>query len=414
MEIQIQKNATISRWKKPLFWYVALLLGLLLFGAGFICARWSDSSLTASYSRYQADLAKTDLPAIFTGDLAETVWGYLKSGYLHQDKIDNEKMYYSALEGLVDGIGDPYTVFLDPDLTKSFDEDINGQFQGIGAQIGKRDGVITIIAPIADSPAEKAGLKAGDKIYAIDQEDATSLSIDEAVKRIKGPKGTKVTLLVLHEGETAREITITRDVILMKSVVWDWRADGLLYVEVSGFNSDSAELFENMISEMKSHVVKGIIVDLRNNPGGLLDQANYLTSKWLATGELIVRERFSDTEINDYRAEGKNEFFGIPTVLLINGGSASGSEIMAGALQDYGYATLIGEKSYGKGSVQEMKRLPDGSSLKMTIAEWLTPKENFINGVGVMPDVEVTYTNEDYEANRDPQMDKAIELLLQK
>lgn len=411
----------ISKWnieqtkiKKILLIYFVAFFIILSFVIGFIWGKFGHSQTISALDLYQDEsLFQTEeMPEVFESDLLQIIWSDLKQDYLYKDEVEAKDLYYGALSGFVAGAGDPFTVFFDPETTEAFDESISGQFEGIGAEISIKDDSLTIVAPLPGSPAEKAGLLAGDKIYAIDGEDATSLTLEEAVEKIRGESGTTVILTILRNDEETKEITITRGNIELKSVKWEFRPDNIAYVEVSSFHDDTSDLFDEFIKEYKNKQVAGLIIDLRNNPGGLLNQANYVTSKWLDDGDVVVKERFGDGRQVEYEADGKHELNGTPTVLLINSGSASGSEILAGALQDYGIATLIGETTYGKGSVQELKRLPDGSSLKVTIAEWLTPLGNCINKVGIEPDIEVELTYDDYLNKNDPQLDKAVDFLL--
>lgn len=403
-------NSEKQKIKKVAKLYVLVVLALVLFSVGFIFGRVTDS--TQQWYDLN-DLTVQDLPNTMNHELFQIVWSYLNKDFVGKESIDPQKMFYGALSGFVAGTDDPYTVFMDPDQTKEFAEDINGQFTGIGAEIGIRSDRLTIIAPLPDSPAEKAGLMSGDKIFAIDNLDTTGMSIDKAVKLIRGPKGTNVTLIVMRGDDELLEIVIERDVIETKSMKWEFREDGLLYIELSAFYEDTTPLFNQMIKEAKGQLVKGIILDLRNDPGGLLTEANSVASRWVENGEVIAIEKFSDGRETIYRSKTKPDFNGIPTVILIDGGSASASEIVAGALKDYELATLIGEKTFGKGSVQELKVLPDGSSLKITTAAWYTPLNNSIDKIGIEPDIAVEYTIEDLENKYDPQLAKAVEFLAQ-
>jgi len=357
------------------------------------------------------------------------VWDELKTDYVDKDKLNEKDMFYGALKGLVASAGDPYTVFMDPKLSREFEEDMAGTFEGIGAEIGIRNDVLTIIAPLEDTPAEKAGLAAGDKIYAINSETTAGMSVDEAVNKIRGSKGTEVTLTIFEEGaEATRDVVIIRDTIVVKSVKTETltaagekdtsqdegeKDSDIFVLKVSNFNNDTLNLFNKAVQEALTKNPKGIILDLRNNPGGYLDTAIEMSSEWVNEG-IIVTEKFSEDKKNDYLPRGRARLKDYPTVVLINGGSASASEIMAGALRDHKKATLVGEQTFGKGSVQTLKDFSDGSSIKVTIAKWLTPNGDSINESGIKPDVEVKMEKEDYEEDRDPQMDKALEILKNK
>ncbi|MFA4942810.1 MAG: S41 family peptidase [Patescibacteria group bacterium] len=339
------------------------------------------------------------------------VWNNLKGNYVDKGKLDDKTLFYGALKGLVAAAGDPYTVFMDPKENKQFEDDMAGTFEGIGAEIGLKDEIITIISPLNDMPAAKAGLKAGDQIFAINGTSTANMTVNEAVRQIRGPKDTTVTLTVFRQGEkNTKDYTITRGVIVVKSVKTEMRADGLYVISVSAFNNDTRGLFQAAVTDVLAKKPKGIILDLRNNPGGYLDTAVDMASEWIEGGPVVI-EKFSETKKNEYATTGSAKLKNIPTVVLINKGSASASEIVAGALQDTRKATIIGEKSFGKGSVQSLINLDDGSSIKVTIAKWLTPKGISINDQGITPDQEIIIKPEDVKNNQDPQMQKAIEIL---
>ena len=342
------------------------------------------------------------------------VWDIIKNKYIDHDAVTDAKLFYGALKGTVEALEDPYSVFLNPQSSKEFSEELEGKFEGIGAEIGIRKDRLTIIAPLADSPAQKAGLKALDRVAAIDDIDTTGLALDEAVKLIRGAKGTIVTLTVQREGRAELlKIAITRDTIKIKSVAVEYQ-DNIAYLKVSNFNADTTGGFLEAANDILSKSPKGIILDLRNNPGGYLDTAVEIAGYWVPEGEVVVKEEFSNPELNqEYRSAGTGQLKDFKTVVLINGGSASASEIVAGALQDFKLAAVVGETSFGKGSVQELENLSDGSSLKITIAHWLTPQGRLIEKNGIAPDVELKMTEEDYNNSRDPQLDKAKEIINQ-
>jgi carboxyl-terminal processing protease len=339
------------------------------------------------------------------------VWDDLKNSFVDKDKLIDKKMFYGALRGLVSSLGDPYTVFMDPVIAENFNNDLAGTFEGIGAEIGLKGDVITIIAPLPDMPAEKAGLKSGDKVIKINGESTTNMSVEEAVSKIKGPKGTQVTLSIFRDGfDNFKEFKIIRSTIIVKSVRTRLNDDNMLVVQVTNFNDDTDTLFNEAVSQAVKDNPKGIILDLRNNPGGYLDTAIEMASEWIEDG-VIVTEKYNETKKNEHLARGRARLKGFKTVVLVNQGSASASEIVSGALQDYKDAVLIGMKTFGKGSVQTLLNLEDGSSVKITIAKWLTPKGRSINEEGVMPDYEVELTTDDYNKNKDPQMEAAIKYL---
>ena len=341
------------------------------------------------------------------------VWDILKEKYVDSSKLDAQKLFYGAIKGMLAATGDPYTNFFDPDENKKFNEDITGSFEGIGAEIGMKGGVLTIIAPLEGTPAEKAGLRAGDKIVKIGDKSTSDMTIDEAIDLLHGKKGTDVKMTIFREGEQdTREITITRDVINVKSVKFEEKEGGIAYVKISRFGETTFKEFSVAMNEAKSQGDKGIIIDLRNDPGGYLETAVEIGSKMLPKGNIVVMEEDKDGKRNQLLAKGGDEFSGIKTVVLINEGSASASEILAGALRENrDNVTLVGKKSYGKGSVQELVKLTQGTSMKVTVAHWLTPKGNQINEKGIEPDVKVDLTPDDYNNSKDPQLDKALEIV---
>jgi carboxyl-terminal processing protease len=337
------------------------------------------------------------------------VWDMVQELYLRQP-ISEKDMFYGAISGMVDALGDPYSVYFDPEESSAFNEELQGEYSGIGAEIGKKEDYIIIIAPLSDSPAERAGLIAGDYIISVNGEDMIGATVDYAVSRIKGEAGTRVTLTIVREGsDDTIDIPITREDIKINSVEWEFRDDGIMYIRISIFNEDTTSLFRKAAQEALTKEAKGIVLDLRNNPGGLLTEAINVAGFWI-DNDTVVQERVGDS-VEPFSANGFAWLYNIPTVVLVNGGSASGSEILAGALQDYGLATLIGEQTFGKGSVQEYYEFDDGSALKVTTAEWLTPNGKSIDEVGITPDQVIEYSKEDYETGATPQLDAAISKL---
>jgi carboxyl-terminal processing protease len=339
------------------------------------------------------------------------VWDELKADYVDKDKLNDKKMFYGAIKGMVSSVGDPYTVFMDPKIAQDFSNDLAGTFEGIGAEIGLKKDVITVIAPLPDMPAEKAGIKAGDKIVAINSVTTAGMTVDEAVNKIRGPKDTKVTLSIFREGfDKVQDFVITRSTIIVKSVVPTLREDKILKIQITNFNEDTSSLFDKAANQAVTDNPKGIIIDLRNNPGGFLDSAVEIASKWIENG-VIVTEKYSDIKKTDHLARGHANLKDFKTVVLVNQGSASASEIVAGALQDDKKAILIGTQTYGKGSVQQLINLDDGSSVKITVAKWLTPKGRSINEEGIAPDYIVNLTSADFNAGKDPEMDAAVDYI---
>jgi carboxyl-terminal processing protease len=339
----------------------------------------------------------------------------LNTKYVDRGNLDQKKLLYGAVKGMMAAAGDPYTVFFDPDESKDFSDELKGSFEGIGAQIDTKDDQIIVVAPLADSPAEKAGLLPGDIVLAIDHESTAGLNVDAAVAKIRGAAGTKVTLSVLHKDQKQpQDVTITRDKITVNSVKLDTKevnGKKIAVIKVSRFGDDTVGLFQHDVDVVLSSGYQGIILDLRSNPGGYLDAAVDLASNWVDNGNVVVKEVNYQGQVKDYNASGLPRLKGVKTVVLVNGGSASASEILSGALQDYKLATLVGEKTFGKGSVQELSDLADNTSLKITVAKWHTPNDRSIDKNGLEPDVNVPLSGDDYKAGKDPQMDKALDLL---
>ncbi|MBU2575488.1 S41 family peptidase [Patescibacteria group bacterium] len=342
-------------------------------------------------------------------DLFLGVWDMLKTRYVDQP-VSETKLLYGAMQGLVASLDDPYSVFLEPEISEEFNESLNGRFEGIGAEIAIKHEVLTIVAPLPGSPAEQSGLKPKDKVLEIDEVSTEGMGINEAVNRIRGEKGTQVVLKVYREGEEDfLDIKITRDTIKVASVTWEMKENNIAYIYLRNFNTDTTSIFKDIQKEVVAQNPKGIIFDLRSNSGGFLQTSIDVASAWIEDG-IIVIER-SNNGYREYRSNGKTIFKDIPTVVLINGGSASAAEIVAGALQDHGAAYIIGEQSFGKGSVQVLEELKDGSSVKFTIARWHTPDDRSIDEEGVVPDEEIELTEEDFSEDKDPQMERALEYL---
>lgn len=339
------------------------------------------------------------------------VWDKLRTEHIDKNKLSDSDLFYGSLKGLAESTGDPYTVFMTPEENKEFFEDMSGSFEGIGAEIGMKDGMITVVAPLAGMPAEKAGIKAGDKIYAIDGRPTLGLAVDEAVRQIRGEKGTAVKLTIIPvSGGSANDVSVTRDVIVIKSVKYELRKDGIGVISLYSFGDDTINLWNEAVRQILLDNPKGLILDLRNNPGGYLDVAVTLASDWIKEGP-IVAEQFGQGQRHEYASSGSARLASFPTAVLINGGSASASEILAGALRDYKKGTVIGTKSFGKGSVQAIEPLSNGSAVKVTVASWLTPAGDYINDKGIEPEIKVEFSEKDLETQRDVQMEKAVEVL---
>ena len=338
----------------------------------------------------------------------------LEEKFVEPDKIhDNSKLIYGAISGMVDSLDDPYTIFLDPKESKKFLDDVSGSFEGVGMEIGIRKQGLQVIAPLENTPAQKAGLRAGDSIVKIEDVYTQDITIDEAVDLIRGPQGTEVVLTIFRKTwDRTKEIPITRGVIKIPSLKLEFIENDIAHLSLYHFSQKANYDFKEAAIEIINSDAQKIILDLRNNPGGYLEIAQDIAGWFLEKGDIVTIEDFGQEKASEeYKAEGNSKLLHYPIVILINQGSASGSEILAGALRDNRDIKLIGEKSFGKGSVQEVKKLSDGSSVKITIAKWLTPNGDFITDIGLKPDIEIEITDDDYEQEKDPQLERAIEII---
>ncbi len=346
------------------------------------------------------------------------VWDLIKKDYLKADTVKDQDLIYGAAAGLATSLKDPYTLFLNPEESKKFNDDIKGSFVGIGAEIGYRGDFIVVIAPLKNSPAEKAGLKSGDKILELDGKSVLNVSVDDLVKKIRGPRGTFLTLTVLRNGEEkTRKIKIERDKIEVPTLDWEMKGD-IAYVQLYSFNENSAKLIVDSFNSALTKGANGFVLDLRGNPGGYLEVAVGLAGIFVDNGQVVVSEEFNNGKKDEFKSRGTAVLKDFPLAILINKGSASASEILAGALRDYNNTPLVGEKSFGKGTVQELKELPDGSTLKMTVAHWILPKGDIIDGKGIEPNYPVAMPEDkDLKLDdsgrplSDPQLDKALQVV---
>lgn len=337
------------------------------------------------------------------------LWDIIKTKHYRQP-VNEVKFLYGAEAGLVAALEDPYSVFFEPKVATEFSRELSGSIYGIGAEVSIKKDVLTVVAPLPETPAERSGLKPGDSILGIDGLDTRGLALDLAVSKIRGDKGTTVKLLIMREGfKKAQEFAIVRDNIQVKSVRYELK-NNISYIKVSHFNEDTGADFSKTVEKVLHDNPRGVIIDLRNNPGGYLNVSVDMLGEWLAEDTAVI-ERFTNNVQKEYKTDGRARLNNYPTVVLINKGSASASEILAGALQDYERAKVVGEQSFGKGTVQSYEEFEDGSALKLTVAEWLTPKKRAIDKNGITPDVIVKLTETDVENMKDPQLDKAMELL---
>jgi len=336
-------------------------------------------------------------------------WKTISDNYLRNSDISNQDKVYGSVSGLVESLNDPYSVFLKPSDNQKFQQDVEGSFGGIGAELGIKNNQVVVVAPLKDTPASRAGLTAGDEIIAINSSSTESMSIDDAVSLIRGPVGTEVTLSILRNGwDKPKDFKITRAMITIPTLDLTMKGD-VAWIQLYSFNANASFMFYRAMVEAVTEGAKGLVLDLRNDPGGYLEVAVDLAGWFLPRGSLVVSE-VGKASPQEFRAQGNAALVSFPTVVLINRGSASASEILAGTLRDVRHIKLIGEKSFGKGTVQQLMPLGDGSSIKLTIAHWVLPSGQILEE-GLNPNIEVKITDEDIVSKRDPQLDKAIEVL---
>jgi carboxyl-terminal processing protease len=358
-------------------------------------------------------IANMDNPASVSADFSTfwQAWKVVEENYLKQPEVDSQTKVYGAIRGLLGSLRDPHSEYFPPRDNQKFQEDIQGNFGGIGAELGVRQGSVVVIAPLKNTPAEAAGLRAGDRILLVNASSTEGVSLDEVVGWIRGPKGTDVTLTIFRdEWDNTREVKITRATISIPTLDFEMRGD-VGYIQLYSFNAQAEQLFYQAALDMLSRKAKGLVLDLRNNPGGYLEVAVNLTGWFVPRDTLVVSEANRDGTTEEFRARGNEAFADFPVVLLINRGSASASEILAGALRDIRQVPLVGQTSFGKGTVQQLFPLTDDSSVKLTIAHWVLPSGHVLEGKGLEPDYEVELTEEDAESKRDPQLDKALEVV---
>jgi len=402
-----------KKTKKYILIPIWIILLFIVFSFGFFIGQNRQPSIDKIEGLANKETSQT-IDADFS--LFWDAWHLIEKKYVNRLDLDREKMVYGAISGLVESLDDPYSVFMEPQESKKFIDDISGSFEGIGAEIGIRKGTLTIISPLEGNPAQRAGLKPGDKVLKVNDTLTADLTLDEAVNIIRGKKGTEVNLLIFRdEWDEAKEIKVVRDTIQIPIIKWEVKDDNIVYIQLYHFTGNMADQFRKIVKEIIKLNPNGIVLDVRNNPGGYLEVAVDIASWFLPKGELIVTEDFGNEENdnNEFVSKGYKGLENIPIIVLINQGSASASEILAGALRDIQDIKLVGQKSFGKGSVQQLEKLKGGSSIKITVAKWLTPLGTSISEEGIIPDEEVEITSEDIDEMRDPQLDKALELLKQ-
>ncbi|MDB5266294.1 MAG: ctpA [Parcubacteria group bacterium] len=398
--------------------FVIALVAVILFGAGYNLGK----------SRAVATVPVGSVMNVTAGqptgvDFAPfwKAWNALNDKYVatgtSTKPVTQEDKVWGAIEGLTSSLGDPYTVFFPPKQAELFASDIRGNFEGVGMEVVAQDGALTVIAPIKGSPAEKAGILPRDRVLKIDDHQTAGLSTDEAVDYIRGPKGSVVTFTIARPGrKEAFDVKVTRDTIDIPTIDTKDLGNGIFKIDLYSFSATSPNLFRGALRQFVESGDAKLILDLRGNPGGYLDAAIDMASWFLPSGKVIVRESFGDGKDETvYRSKGYNVFNNnLKFAILVDQGSASAAEILAGALSEQGVATLVGEKTFGKGSVQELVEITPTTSLKVTVARWLTPNGLSISKQGIVPQVTVSRSEADLKAGRDPQLDKAIEVVNKK
>lgn len=390
---------------------ITLVLILLLTGVSYFAGFLHGHRNVVFEEKLKPKIISTELakPSEVDFSLFWNVWNRIEDQYV--GNLDPQKAVYGAISGLVESLKDPFSLFLNPEDSKKFLDDLRGQFQGIGAELALKNEKIIVVAPLEGSPSQRAGLKPNDQIVKIDRQDIGVLTFGEVITKIRGPKGTTVTLTVLREGAAEPlEFTIKREVITIESVKLEVK-DGIAHLKIIQFGDDTTKQVQKAAEQIITSEANGIVLDMRNNPGGFLNAAIDVASLFVEEGKLVVTEVAKGSERKEFKTTIPPRLKDKKLVVLVNGGSASGSEIVAGALRDQNRAKLVGEKTFGKGSVQSLEDLPGGSSLRITIAKWLTPSGKQINGEGISPDIEVKLTEDDIKNGKDPQFEKAKEIL---
>ncbi|MBI3620177.1 S41 family peptidase [Candidatus Roizmanbacteria bacterium] len=395
-----------------------LSVATLIFGSGYKLGQYrqvyQNSSSTSLIAAFQAEAKDKNIDTGLFWD----AWNKLQEKFVDKSKINTQKMFYGAIKGMVASADDPYTFFLTPEENREIKNDLGGKFEGIGAQLGMKDGHVVIIAPLKSSPAEKAGIRPGDYVLKVNNDDTKGWSLFQAVSKIRGDKGTKVKLTLLR-GEKEFTVEVTRDQIKVASVELSYEKT-VAYLKLNQFGENTNDEWDKAVSDIQNKwrkkQIKGMILDLRGNPGGYLDSAVYLAAEFLAPGRVVVKQESANNNSHTYYVTRNGKLQDIPLTVLIDKGSASSSEILTGALRDYKRAKLIGEKSFGKGSVQEAIDLKNNAGLHITVAKWVLPNGDWIMGKGIEPDISVQ--NDIKEGNTlskegDRQLEKAIEVVLQ-
>jgi len=404
------------------------ILGDMLRGTGKLAALFFVGALVLGAYFYGFQVGKSEARIIPIEGVVNTqlgqaeaadfslfwnAWHIIQEKYAAKNSLNYQDMVFGAISGMVKSLGDPYTVFMNPEDTKRFKDDISGSFEGVGMEVGIRNRDLQVISPLEGTPAKAAGLRPGDLIVRIDDIPTRDLTLEEAVSLIRGPRGVDVVLTILRDDWTeSREFSITRAVIKIPSLKWEILEGNVAYIQLFHFSEPAGRAFSVAANKILVSSAERMILDLRNNPGGFLEVAVDIAGWFLEKDQLVVTEDFGEEgKERTYKAKGSGRLGSYPLVVLLNQGSASASEILAGALRDHKGVLIVGEKSFGKGSVQELESLAGDVSLKVTVANWLTPNGSHITDVGLEPDVKVEMTSEDFDLELDPQFDKALEIV---
>jgi len=385
------------------------LLGLITAGALF-------------YGGYQKGFSETRLiriegvADIYPGDDTAAdfgvfwqAWDMIKERHLRSGTFSAQDMIHGAIKGLAESAGDPHTTFFSPEDAAKFTENIDGKFGGIGAELETRNNQIIVVTPLKGTPAERAGLRPRDTIIKAGGTELAGKTVQDAIRIIRGEPGTQIKLVISREGDAGtRDIQITREMITLPTVEWEWKDGDVAYVRLISFNQNTPFAFYSVVREFIAENPRAMILDLRNNPGGYLEVAVNLAGWFIDRGETVVTERYADGEERVFRSRGNAALKDLPIIVLVNGGTTSAAEIMAGAMRDINGTRLVGERTFGKGTVQTLERLKDDSMLKITVANWVTPGGHIIEGGGLVPDVNIKRVENDPE---DAQLNKALELL---
>lgn len=348
----------------------------------------------------------------FDLDVVDEVYELIEDEYVDVKVLKDPEVSYGLAKGLVSALEDPYSSFMTPQENKNFQDGLGGKLEGIGAELTMKEELLTVVSPLKNSPASQAGLMPEDVILKIDGETTEGMSLEQAVMKIRGEKGTEVTLTIYRKNSDELDITIKRDTITIDSVTWEMKENKIAYVSLNQFGENTTKEFNNAVNDIILQEARGLVLDLRFNGGGFLDGAVDIVSAFVAEGDVVEIKKRNGVGNEKLEVSGDVKLETIPLVVIINKGSASASEIVAGAIQDYERGWILGETSFGKGTVQEVMPLQDGSSLRLTIAKWFTPKGANISETGITPNQEVEMTVEDYMEDRDPQLDAAVQYLL--